>query len=90
MPEAVEEATAYVDAVAPLISANPEEGDVVDSCHLIDPVLPLKVKVLAVPLQVLPAPPIVPATDTAFTVITADPLLPLPGLPLASVTDTIV
>ena len=62
----------------------------VDSCHLIDPVLPLKVKVLAVPLQVLPAPVMVPATDVAFTVTTADPLLPLPGLPLASVTDTIV
>ena len=57
-----------MDAVAPAISPKPDELDVADTCHCMVPVLPLKVKVLAVPLQVLPAPLIVPATDVGFTV----------------------
>ena len=52
-----------MDAVAPLMSENPDEIDVVETCHCIVPVLPVKVKILLVPKQVLPAPLMVPATE---------------------------
>ena len=63
------------------MSENPDELDVVETCHCMVPVLPLKVKVFAVPKQVPPAPLMVPATDGAVTVTTADPLFPVPANP---------
>ena len=75
MPTAVDDETTYVEAVALAISENPDELEVVDTCHCIVPVLPLNVKVLAVPKQVPPAPLIVPATEVAFTTTAPDTAL---------------
>ena len=60
----------YVALVAPTISANPLELEVVEDCHWMVPVYPLKVNVvLLLPLTTLVEPLILPATEGAFTVV---------------------
>ena len=47
-------------------------------------------KLVDVPLHVVAVPESTDAVGPAFTVTTAEPLLPVPAQPLASVTDTSV
>ncbi len=68
----------YVALVAPLISENPVELEVVDDCHWMVPEYPLKVNVvLLLPLttDTPPAPEMLPATEVAFTTTAPDTAL---------------
>jgi len=74
----------YVDEVAPAILVKPVLADVVDDCHWMVPVCPVKViTVELVPVQtVSAAPATVPPTDVGDTVNESIPLLVVAQTPL--------